>query len=95
MKETCSTVYLAICQKLETIKPEYFEMTRKQCYIQGRRQWGTSGAWAPHLKSVPLHFTFGPPVAAYIQYCILNMCPPFWFLSPPLLNPGDGPGYIS
>jgi len=31
------------------------------------------------------HFTFGPPVAAYIQYCILKMCPPM------LLNPGDGP----
>jgi len=75
MKETCSTVYLAICQKLETIKPEYFEMTRKQCYIRGRRERGASGAWPPH-------FTFGPPVAAYIQYCILNMWPPFWFLSP-------------
>ena len=46
----------------------------------------------PHLKSVPPHFTFGPPVAAYIQYCILKMCPPpsgFW--PPLLLNPGDGP----
>jgi len=37
---------------------------------QGRRQRG--GQWRP----VPLfeigtpHFTFGPPVAAYIQYCI-------------------------
>ena len=29
------------------------------------------------------HFTFGPPVAAYIQYCILKMWPPFWFLAPP------------
>ena len=38
------------------------------------------------------HFTFGPTVAAYIQYCILKMCPPpsgFW--PPLLLNPGDGP----
>ena len=37
---------------------------------------GGSGARLPHLKSVPPHFTFGPPVAAYIQYCILRMCPP-------------------
>jgi len=51
------------------------------------------------LKSVPPHFTFGPPVAAYVQYCILKMWPPlldfgpsFWFLAPLLLNPGDGPG---
>jgi len=43
-------------------------------------------------------FTFGPPVAEYIQYCNLKMWPPFWFLAPPsgfwpalLLNPGDGP----
>jgi len=38
------------------------------------------------------HFTFGPPVAAYIQYCFLNMLPPpsgFW--PPLLLNLGDGP----
>jgi len=27
--------------------------------------------------------TFGPPVAAYIQYCILKMCPPFGFLALP------------
>ena len=53
---------------------------------------------APHLKSVPLHFTFGSPVAAYIQYCILKLWPPsgFWplflaFGPPLLLNPGDGP----
>jgi len=31
-----------------------------------RRQWCQD----PHLKSVPPHFTFGPSVAAYIQYCI-------------------------
>jgi len=38
------------------------------------------------------HFALGPLVAAYIQYSILKMCPPpFWFLAPLLLNPGDGP----
>ena len=43
------------------------------------------GHWRPdpHLKSVPPHFTFGPPVPTYIQYCILKMWPPFWFLAPP------------
>jgi len=58
------------------------------------------GQWcpAPHLKSVPPHSTFGPPVAAYIQYCILKMWSPFCFFAPPsgfwhqlLLNLGDGP----
>jgi len=39
---------------------------------------GGSGARPLHLKSV--HFTFGPPVAAYIQYCIKNVPPlsGFW-----------------
>ena len=51
------------------------------------------------LKSVPSHLTFGPLVAAYIQYSIFKMRPPFWFLAPPgfcpplLLYPGDGPAY--
>jgi len=36
------------------------------------------------------HFTFDPLVAAYIQYSNLKMCPPFCFLAPLLLNPGDG-----
>jgi len=52
---------------------------------------GASGARPLHIKSVSPHFMFGPSVAAYIQYCILKMCPPFWFLTPCLLNPGDGP----
>jgi len=68
-----------------------------KCFInlgpgQGRRQLGGQWCPAPHFKSVPPHFTFGSPVAAYIQYCILKMRPPFWFLAPLLLNPGDGPG---
>jgi len=40
------------------------------------------GQWcpAPPFEIGSPHFTFGPPVAAYIQYCILKMCPPavFW-----------------
>jgi len=41
---------------------------------------GGSGARTPHLTSVPPHLTFGPPLAAYIQYYILKMWPPsgFW-----------------
>jgi len=35
-----------------------------------------SGARLSHLKSVPPHFTFGPLVAAYIQYRISKMWPP-------------------
>jgi len=36
---------------------------------QSRRQ---RGQWCPasHLKYVPPHFMFGPPVAAYIKYCV-------------------------
>ena len=51
---------------------------------------GDSGARSPH-------FTFGPPVATYIQYCVLKMWPSVlffgssWFYGPLLLNPGDGP----
>jgi len=58
------------------------------------------GQWCPDppFEIVAPHFTFGPPVAAYIQYCILKMCPsPSWFsalflvFGRLLLNPGDGP----
>jgi len=47
---------------------------------------GTSGARPPRLKSVPPHFTFGPPVAAYIQYCILKMWPPLLVFAPPAVT---------
>ena len=50
---------------------------------QGRRLRGDSGARPPYLKSVPPHFTFGPPVAAFIQYCIVKMWTPFCFFAPP------------
>ena len=48
---------------------------------------GPSPAWGPVVPGPPIwnrcpHFTFGPPVATYIQYCILKMWPPFWFLAP-------------
>ena len=34
----------------------------------------------PIWNQCPPYFTFGPPVAAYIQYCILKMWPPSVFL---------------
>jgi len=57
--------------------------------MQGHRQRG--GQWCPDppFKFGAPHFMFGPPVAAYIQYCILKCGPPlvfgpsFWFLAPP------------
>jgi len=64
------------------------------------RAVASGGQWCPARPfeiGVP-HFTFGRPVAAYIQYCILKMCPPllvfgpsFCFLAPLLVNPGDEP----
>jgi len=56
---------------------------------KGRRQRG--GQWSPTRFEIGApHFMFGPPVAAYIQHCILKMWPPllvfgpsFWFLAPP------------
>ena len=55
---------------------------------------GLSPTGGPVVPSLPIwnrcppHFTFGDPVATYIQYCILKMWPPL------LLNPGDGPGSL-
>ena len=45
---------------------------------QGRRQRGGAS------DARPPYFTFGPLVAAYIQYSIFKMRPPFWFLAPPV-----------
>ena len=50
---------------------------------QGRRQRGVSGGPGPPFKTCAPHFTFGPLVAAYIQYSIFKMWPPFWFLAHP------------
>jgi len=60
---------------------------------QGRRVRGGSGAWPHHLKSVPPPFYVGPTGCCIhpILY-FKNVAPPFWFLAPLLLNPGDGPG---
>ena len=43
------------------------------------------GQWcpAPPFEIGAPHFTFGPPVTAHINYCMLKMWPPFWFLPPP------------
>jgi len=56
--------------------------------IRGVASGEASGARSPHLKSVPPNFTFGPLVAAYIQYSILKKETPsgFWpllFFGPP------------
>ena len=59
-----------------------------------RQRWG-SGARPPIWNWCPPFHVW--PVATYIQYCILKMWPPFWFLAPPgfwpplLLHPGDEP----
>ena len=50
---------------------------------QGCRQRGGQWCPAPRVKSVPPHVTFGPPVAAYIQYCILKMWPTLLVFGPP------------
>jgi len=41
------------------------------------------GQWcpAPPYEIGAPHFTFGPPVAAYIRHCILKCSRPFWFLT--------------
>jgi len=48
----------------------------------------------PPFKIGAPPFHVWPPVATHIQCCILKCGPPFWFLAPLLLNPGDGPGSI-
>jgi len=50
---------------------------------QGCRQRGGQWCSASPFEIGAPHFAFGPPVAAYIQYCILKMWPPFWVLAPP------------
>ena len=55
---------------------------------------GLSPARRPVVPGPPFEigasrFTFGLPVATYIQYCILKMCPPL------LLNPGDEPAKVT
>ena len=85
-----STTYLSLCSfKVTALAPSMlilFHYCRKHCavYMLSAVASGkASGARPPHLKSVPPHFTFGPPVAAYIQYCILKMWPPLLVFGPP------------
>jgi len=49
---------------------------------QGRRQRRSQWCPAPPFEICAPHFTLGPLFAAYIQYSILKMWPPFWFLAP-------------
>jgi len=58
------------------------------CFSADESYTGPSPAGGPVVPGTPFeigapHLTFGPPVAAYIQYCILKMWPPFWFWAPP------------
>jgi len=53
----------------------------------GRRQRGGQWCLASPFEIGAPHFTFGPPVATYIQHCILKIWPSL------LLNPGDGPAW--
>ena len=77
----------------------------KRCWWSTLPRAGPSpagGQWCPVplFEISALHFTFGPPVAAYIQRCIFKIGLPFCFVAPLfvfwpllLLNPGDGPGH--
>jgi len=44
---------------------------------------GESVVPGPPFEIGTPHFTFGPPVAAYIQYSILEMWPPLLVFGPP------------
>jgi len=55
--------------------------------VLGRLPAGPSPAGEPVVPGPPFKicappFHVWPPVVAYIQYCILSMCPPLWFLVP-------------
>ena len=81
-----------------------FPMGGKQQSLHPGPSTAGGGQWcpAPPFEIGAPHFTFGPQVAAYIQYCILKTWPSllvfgplfFGFWPPLLLNPGDGPVYI-
>jgi len=70
----------------------FADMTKLTCLLP-HRVVASGGAVVPGppFEIGAPHFTFGPQVAADIQSCILEVWPPFWFLAPLLLNPGDGP----
>jgi len=47
-----------------------YEAVSLNAIMQGRRQRGAQWCPAPPFEIGAPHFTFGPSVAAYIQYCI-------------------------
>ena len=51
-------------------------MVKYACCQGCRQRRGASGARHPPFEIGASHFTFDSPAAAYIQYCILEMCPP-------------------
>ena len=59
------------------LRPWNQNFSQQYIYSPGRRQRCPATPFkicAPHVW---------PPVAAYIKYCILKMCPPLWLLAPP------------
>ena len=63
---------------LKALQAKYPLHLNKNCLLlRAVASGGGSGARPPHLKSVSPHFTFGPLAAAYIQYSIFKMWPPF------------------
>jgi len=71
MKYLTDQFQLRFCFCIGNAKWLYFVSalaTQLASLRQVRRQQGG--------QRMPPHFTFGPPVAAYIQYCIFKMCPP-------------------
>ena len=92
---------LAALKLAEPWMSNHFSELREHNYVssaQGRSQRGAVVPGPPFEIGSP-HFSFGPPLTAYIQYYILKIWPPllafgpsFCYLAPLLLNPGDGPG---
>ena len=68
-----------------------FEISRK-AFETGPSPAGGQVVPGPPFEICGPHFTFGPLVAAYIQYSILKMWHPSGFWAPPAAKPGDGPG---
>jgi len=86
IKAKWSKIFISVvCLKLVAHRIQRYTKSSPQ-FQEG--WWpGSSPAGRPVVPGPPFeigasHFTFGSPVAAYIQYCILKMCPPFWFLAP-------------
>ena len=95
-KQTLPTYFVLNAMATTAYHNQLIRDLDKKCTIlplygsQGRHQ--QEGQWcpAPPFKIGAPHFTFGSPVAAYIQYCILKMGPSllvfgpsFWVLALP------------